>query len=307
MKGNGKSKKIIYVIILTLILLIIALVIYKISTKSREVDTNENINTNIEEIAIMNESESTNSEDLSIELNKNDDIVKELAKKLDFKTYAIASIYKVKYFNLDTIPNDLILRLAWANIDKNDKVIEDDKQIATKETLNNSVKNIFGTKTKYSDNTFTNIDVLKFSGYNENIGDITYADNKYIANYVEGGGGDTPFIYQYIDKAIKNKDEIKIYVKTAFVDITSFNEAQYEYTYTIYKNFDNEKSEFSDKVTDIISTDFYNKNSTDGYTSITLNNNEEITNNLNSYVYTFKLDGSDVAGNYYLYGFSKLK
>jgi len=305
MKENGKSKKIIYVIILTLILLIIALVIYKISTKSKEVDTNEN--TNIEEIAIINESESTNSEDLSIELNKNDDIVKELAKKLDFKTYAIASIYKVKDFNLDTIPNDLILRLAWANIDENDKVIEDDKQIATKETLNNSVKNIFGTKTKYSDNTFTNIDVLKFSGYNENIGDITYADNKYIANYVEGGGGDTPFIYQYIDKAIKNKDEIKIYVKTAFVDITSFNEAQYEYTYTIYKNFDNEKSEFSDKVTDIISTDFYNKNSTDGYTSITLNNNEEITNNLNSYVYTFKLDGSDVAGNYYLYGFSKLK
>lgn len=305
MKENGKSKKIIYVIILTLILLIIALVVYKISTKSKEVDTNEN--TNIEEIAIINESESTNSEDLSIELNKNDDIVKELAKKLDFKTYAIASIYKVKDFNLDTIPNDLILRLAWANIDENDKVIEDDKQIATKETLNNSVKNIFGTKTKYFDNTFTNIDVLKFSGYNENIGDITYADNKYIANYVEGGGGDTPFIYQYIDKAIKNKDEIKIYVKTAFVDITSFNEAQYEYTYTIYKNFDNEKSEFSDKVTDIISTDFYNKNSTDGYTSITLNNNEEITNNLNSYVYTFKLDGSDVAGNYYLYGFSKLK
>ncbi len=305
MKENGKSKKIIYVIILTLILLIIALVIYKISTKSKEVDTNEN--TNIEEIAIMKESESTNSEDLSIELNKNDDIVKELAKKLDFKTYAIASIYKVKDFNLDTIPNDLILRLAWANIDENDKVIEDDKQIATKETLNNSVKNIFGTKTKYSDNTFTNIDVLKFSGYDENIGDITYADNKYIANYVEGGGGDTPFIYQYIDKAIKNKDEIKIYVKTAFVDITSFNEAQYEYTYTIYKNFDNEKSEFSDKVTDIISTDFYNKNSTDGYISITLNNNEEITNNLNSYVYTFKLDGSDVAGNYYLYGFSKLK
>lgn len=312
MKENRNSKKLIFIVILLLILLIIALVIYKISTKSKEIVIDGNKNISIPEAVIYNENEKeevTNQEESAIEIDINNDTVKTLIKKIDFKNYAVASIYKVKEFNLDTIPNELILRLAWASIDENDKKLVEDsevyKQTATKETFDNSVKNIFGKNIKYYDATFTNIDVLKFNGYNENIGDITYADNVYIANYVEGGGAYLPFIYQYIDKAIKNGDEIKIYVKTAFIDVTAFDEAQYEFTYSIYKNFDNEKSEFTDKITDISVTDFNNKYITEGYRSISFNNNEELTNNLNSYVYTFKFDNS--TERYYLSEFSNVK
>ena len=154
----------------------------------------------------------TNNSNKETKLDINDNISQQLLNKINFPTYAISSIYNVKNFDSTNIPNDLILRLGWSKISPEDKTIIKDNEIihqtATKQTLNNSIKNIFG-KINYTDTSFNNTNINTFSGYHENIGEITYSNNLYTANYVEGGGGDVPFIYQQLEKIIKYNNKIK--------------------------------------------------------------------------------------------------
>ena len=186
-----------------------------------------------------------------------DSLVKKLVEKINFPTYATASIYNTGKFNLDTIPNDLILRLGWSKIDSSNKKLKTDTEVytqtSTKEIMKDSITKIFGSKVKYTDKTFTNIDVMTFNGYNENRGDISYSNNLYTADYIEGGGGDVPFIHQEVQKVLKNNDKIELYVKTAFVDTEYIGNID-DFEYIIYQNFENNK--FEGKVAEVTATEF---------------------------------------------------
>ena len=257
-----------------------------------------------------NELNNTNNtiENVETDLDINSNIVKDLLKKINFPTYAVASIYKEGDFNLNTISNDLILRLGWSKIDSNDKKLSSNnntyKQTATKEILKNSILNIFGSKVNYLNESFTNIDVQTFDGYHENKGDIIYSNDLYTANYIQGGGGDVPFIHQEVSKVSKTNNTIKVYVNTAFVNpIYIDNDNGGDFDYIIYKDFKN--NEFEEQITKISSEAFYKNYSSD---QNLLNSNLEIKNiasQLNTYVYTFELDNS--TGEYYLSEFSIAK
>ena len=240
----------------------------------------------------------------AIELELDNEQVKKIIEKISFPTYAVASIYNTKGFDLDTIENHLILRLGWAKAEKeliqNDlDNVGEDKETATKEEIEKSITEIFGKNVEYDNETFNNIDVPIFYGYEENQGKINYKNNKYTANYIESTGGDIPFIHQQIEKVLKHNNKIEVYVKTAFVD-TVYDEGSDKYEYIIYKNFKN--NEFNMKLTQMDSLKFI-----DGYSNEKSNFNknekiDKISDKLNTYVYTFVLDETDK--EYYLNEFN---
>ena len=240
----------------------------------------------------------------AIELELDNEHVKKIIEKISVRTYAVASIYNTKGFDLDTIENHLILRLGWAKAEKEliqsdlDNVGED-KETAPIEEIEKSITAIFGKNVEYDNETFNNIDVPIFYGYEENQEKINYKNNKYTANYIESTGGDIPFIHQQIEKVLKHNNKIEVYVKTAFVD-TVYDEGSDKYEYIIYKNFKN--NEFNMKLTQMDSLKFI-----DGYSNEKSNFNknekiDKISDKLNTYVYTFVLDETDK--EYYLNEFN---
>lgn len=247
----------------------------------------------------------TNNSNKETKLDINDNISQQLLNKINFPTYAISSIYNVKNFDSTNIPNDLILRLGWSKISPEDKTIIKDNEIihqtATKQTLNNSIKNIFG-KINYTDTSFNNTNINTFSGYHENIGEITYSNNLYTANYVEGGGGDVPFIYQQLEKIIKYNNKIDIYVKTAFVD-TEYDKNIDDFKYIIYGDFNN--NTFNTKLLETTSKEFSNNQNLEQISTRENTTLSNVLNKLNTYVYSFELDNSTL--NYYLTSFYKFK
>lgn len=292
------------IIVVSLIAVLIGLIIYAYKT------INEIKNDVAKSPEIHEANESVLKDGESVELEQNNNEVKELIKKINFPTYAVASIYKTKGFNMDTIENDLILRLGWAKVEK--KLVENDvdnigeyKEIVEKKDLNNGITEIFGENIEYTDETFNNIDVPTFYGNEENQGNINCYNNTYTANYIESEGRDVPFIHQQIEKVLKYNDKIEVYVKTAFIN-TEYDEVANEYEYIIYKNFDN--NEFNMKVTQMDSIKFvdaYLENETDLDGFKTNSQIEKISNKLNTYVYTFKLDKTNE--NYYLSAFNEAK
>lgn len=292
------------IIVVSLIAVLIGLIIYAYKT------INEIKNDVAKNPEIHEANESVLKDGESVELEQNNNEVKELIKKINFPTYAVASIYKTKGFNMDTIKNDLILRLGWTKVEK--KLVENDvdnigeyKQIVEKKDLENSITEIFGENIEYTDETFNNIDVPTFYGYEANQGNINCYNNTYTANYIESEGRDVPFIHQQIEKVLKYNDKIEVYVKTAFIN-TEYDEVANEYEYIIYKNFDN--NEFNMKVTQMDSIKFvdaYLENETDLDGFKTNSQIEKISNKLNTYVYTFKLDKTNE--NYYLSSFNEAK
>ena len=247
----------------------------------------------------------TDNSNKETKLDINDNISQQLLNKINFPTYAISSIYNVKNFDSTNIPNDLILRLGWSKISPEDKTIIKDNEIihqtATKQTLNNSIKNIFG-KINYTDTSFNNTNINTFSGYHENIGEITYSNNLYTANYVEGGGGDVPFIYQQLEKIIKYNNKIDIYVKTAFVD-TKYDENLDDFKYIIYSDFNN--NTFNTKLLETTSKEFSNNQNLEQISTRENKTISNVLNKLNTYVYSFELDNS--TQKYYLTSFYKFK
>lgn len=246
------------------------------------------------------------------ELDVNDNIVRKLIEKIDFPIYATASIYNEGKFNLNTISNDLVLRLGWTKTDKqlvNNNVdnIGEYKQTATKKNLEECINKIFGNDVKVNHKSFTNIDVPVFYGYEENQGEIIYSNNLYTANYVEGGGGDVPFIHQEVKKVLKDNNKIEVYVKTAFIDTEYIdNDNGGDFEYIIYKNYKNDK--FEEKLATTTSEKFIKNYSNDEYNGkMFLEPNSEIApivDQLNTYVYTFELDNA--TGEYYLSGFNNV-
>lgn len=293
-KNNDKrpSTVMFMIVIFILIIIILCLGVYTYNLKvelekiknSIAFEENEDSSNNIGVIDL-------NKEEKWEELNKNNSTVKTLIEKIDFPTYAVASIYNQGSFNNVTIPNDLILRLSWSKAEK--KVVNGDgeyKQTATESDMENSVLNIFGTNVNYTDASFTNINVPTFHSYEENRGVVDYTGGLYQADYAEGGGGDTPFIHQEIGKVLKYSDRIELYVKTAFID-TKYNENTGDFDYILYNDFSND--EFKGKVAEMTATEFNNAYSDEENERSLLNSNSKISEieaELNSHVYTFTLN-----------------
>lgn len=304
-------------IIIILIIALVCLGMYTSKIKNSSEKGNDDtyqLSQNATEETSKNTVESTNL-DVGEEININDSVAKKIIDKLNFDTYAKASIYKVGEFTINTIPNDLILRLGWDKINSSNKSILDDvfKEIATSEAMKESIANIFGTKVKYTDNSFEKIDVAKFynyQGYTGTMGIITYDNNLYTSNLFQGGGGDLPFIHEELQKIVKYNDKMEVYVKTTFVDTEYVGDSISDFYYIMYKDFDFNTNNFKEQLAKTTESDFTKSYSDDEYNGqqIFLKPNQEvskISSNLNTYVYTFELDNA--TGEYYLSGFNIYK
>lgn len=276
----------------------------KINQLNKNISNLENlINSTLLSNTIKNNSADDTNKETKLDIN--DNIAQQLLNKINFPTYAVSSIYNVKNFNSTNIPNDLILRLGWSKINHNNKTITNNNEIiqqtATKQTLHNSIENIFG-KINFTDTSFNNTNIKTFSGYHENIGEINYSNNLYTANYVESGGGDVPFIYQQLEKILKYNNKIDIYVKTAFVN-TEYNENTDDCKYLIYSDFNNDT--FKTKLLETTSKEFSNNQNLEQISTKENKTLSNILNKLDTYVYSFELDTS--TSNYYLISFYKFK
>ena len=284
------------IILFLLVITIIAVGIYVYKTTNKT----DSLKTAESDVKLLKEGE-------SIEIDGDDEQVEKIIKKISFPTYAVASIYETKGFDMDTIGNDLILRLAWTNVEKelvpnNIDNIGEYKQTSNKEEIEKSITKIFGKDVEYLNETFDNIDVPKFYGYEENQGKINYKNNIYTANYIEGGGEDIPFIHQQIEKVLKYNNKIEVYVKTAFID-TEHDEASNKCQYIIYKNFKND--EFNMKLTQMDSSKFIDAYSGEEGAFTKNEQIDKLSDKLNTYVYTFVLN--EVDKEYYLNEFNIAK
>ncbi len=231
-------------------------------------------------------------ENVGTELNINDSIVKTLTDKIDFNTNARASIYKVGSFNSTTIPNDLMLKLGWDSIENKPQITGNNplpNETITKNSMSQSIANIFGSTVTYTDASFTVVDVETFHGYRGMFGStVNYSNNIYSIELFQGGGGDCPFIHEQVTKALKYNNKIEVYVKTAFVD-TKYVESSDSFEYILYKDFNFATNTFNNQLSKIAAT----------------KKMPELSSDFNTYVYTFDLDNSN--GNYYLSGFNMAK
>lgn len=301
------SSAILIAIIFLLIIVILALSIYFNKNNFNNVDNDmiQNYNETNKNITNTSQSNIENSNiDNTIELDRNNSTIKNLLDTISFPTYAIASIYNVSSFDLNSIPNDLILRLGWSKIDNQDKITDTTHnpftQTVSSETLKNSITNIFGPNLKYTDASFKNIDIPTFNDYFENQ-EVSYSNNTYTSDYVQGGGGEAPFIYQELQKAIKTGNKIQLFIKTAFID-TVYDENTNEFNYVIYKNFN---TKFEDKLIETDSSTFTQNYSDGEYnnTIFTKSNSviSPISDKLTTYIYTFEFD--DTTQKYYFSSF----
>lgn len=287
------------VIIFLLVIALILLGVYTLALKNSNTQKS-NISSNTD---VADSSQSTTVDTSKNEVNKpvanvgteldvNDSIVKNLTDKVDFNTNAKASIYKVGSFNSSNIPNDLMLKLGWDSI-KDKKQVEGlnplPDEVVTKEEMAQSISNIFGSKINYTDASFTTVDVEKFHGYRGTFGDtVNYSNNTYSIELFQGGGGPAPFIYEQVTKALKYDNKIEVYVKTGFVDF-EYVESSDSFNEILYKNFDFALNKFEYQVSKMPET----------------KNLPELTDEFDTYVYTFDLNSS--SGNYYLSGFNIAK
>ena len=111
-----------------------------------------------------------------------------------------------------------------------------------------------------------------------------------------------------VQKAIKEGIEIKLVVKTAFID-AFFNEDINDFTYNLYSDFDFDTEKFENQVISVSEKEFYQDipQTVEAFQSIRLVDNhvfEQIKEKLNTYEYTFR-KVSETEG-YYLVEFKKI-
>ena len=238
-------------------------------------------------------------------LNNQNQTVNKLIEKIILPINTTASIYKVGTFDENTIPDDLKLRIGWANLKEESKfhakqATGESIIVVEKSAMQESIKDIFGNQVKYKDVSFDNTNLKVFSTYAETQGIIDYEGESYTAiineNFEESG---MSFIYQEIQKVIQYDNEIVIIMKAAFVN-------QEDGKCIIYQNYNDD---FENKLLEttyekLFENSVFNKKTGEG--AIAISNNEElneIRNELNTYKYIFEKD--ELIGEYYLKEFKK--
>ena len=302
---------IIYCSIIVLILLFsfLFLIFFSYNKKPAKAEQHSNISD------VNNTTEENKQINIEKDIQVDTETLKNLVDKINFPTYATASLYNVKSFDLNTIPNDLILRLGWSKINihdesvslyrNNDEVIQ--TQTVPKNTLYQKISNIFGTNIQYEDSSFINDNISTFNNIVDNPGSINYSNDIYTASYVASSGGTSPFIHQEIEKVIKSDNTVKLYVKTAYVDL-KYSDDLMGYYYYIYKDFNFESNTFENFIKKIADNSFFEFSSANDLPGIiSLNANQgiyKISNKLNTYVYTFEYNENNK--DYYLSSFDML-
>lgn len=263
-----------------------------------------NVTSNAEKTNTVN-TENKTSQEKGEELKISNRDVQKILEKFNFSSSnVISSIYKIGEFNKTDIPNQLVLKLGWYKLDneKTTKDYENLRETVDAKVLKDSIYSVFGKDIKYQDRAFKYGNVDIFTAYA--IEDINYNTNtdKYEATIFQGGGGDIPFIHEEFSKAIKRDNEIKIYVKTAFVDSTWVDNN--DFVYDIYSDYNFRKETFENKLYTTNATEFYkNYNYTNKLTENVNGEIGKIIDKLDTYVYTFTLDKD--SGEYYFTAFNK--
>lgn len=279
------------------------------SKMSQSNTTNNQVKNNNETVDEVIEEDGTITE----ETNKGEEVdfttpeIKKVLDKIDYDTPYLAGIYKQGNFNRETIPNDLILRLAFEKWSHNDyeKNGEQPYQKMSKEEMKEYVTNLFGKNIKYNDAPFLTLTVGRFDAYTEICDGVDYSDydENYVTEYHPGGGGDRPFIHQQVNKVLKYDDKLEIYVKTVFGDVIGTTNDENYFIYEIYKNYNFKTDVFDNSLLEVVNEQFYDGagyNKRINFQSPVLN---DILDQIDTYVYTFEYD--ETANDYYLSEFKK--
>ena len=222
-----------------------------------------------------------------------------------------ADVYMEGDFDIDTISNELILKLAWnailSDIDdsvdyEEDGYFSDGIEITgvgdtgdegtitiTQEKMKEKISEIFGSEITYTDESFNNESHEYFWEYRNGVEEVTYSDGIYIAEYLQGGGAEIPEIEEYAYKVVEYEDNIEIYIKM-YAKIY-YDEITDEYAVSYYDGYD-----------------FTSDDETGLGEEIEISGDEisetELENIETTYKYTFAIDSQ--TGDYYLTGFCEV-
>lgn len=301
-----KSKKYIEISIggIIAVLFIVLLVVLNITLGKKAYNMSKGNNT------IQNNVIDTNAEveeTIGTVLNNQNSQVTKLIEKIVLPISTTANIYQAGTFDEETIPDDLKLRIGWANLKEESKFHAKQANgesiiVVEKDEMQESIKEIFGKQVKYKDVSFDNTNVKGFSTYAETQGIINYDGETYTGTINESvDGEEVSFIYQEIQKVIQYDNEIVIVMKAAFVN-------EEEEKLVIYQNYNDD---FENRLLEttyekMFENSVFNKSTGEG--AIAINNNKvlnSIRDELSTYKYTFIKD--EFSEEYYLKKFEKEK
>lgn len=206
-----------------------------------------------------------------------------------------------------TNPNDLKLRIGWANLEEEPKfhakqATGESIIVVEKVAMEESIKEIFGSQVEYKEASFDNTNVKEFAECSETQGIISYDGETYTGVVNEATKeGKVAIVYQEIQKVVQYDNKIVIYVKTGFVN-------KENNTYVIYQNY---SQNFENKLMEIAPEELFKDtsfNKITGEGTIAVSENKAINsirNELDTYKYIFEKDNS--TGEYYLKEFEKEK
>lgn len=249
-KKEIKMNLVTFLLLIAVILLLILTLFLGISLY-RTQNNLENNNLAKNNIVVTNEAVEENNDNVK---EKGEEVdfttpeIKKVLEKIDYDTPYLAGIYKQGNFNRETIPNDLILRLAFESwtydYDFKQNVPGKIEKISQKD-MNKYITNLFGKNIKYNDSSFFNITVPTFDSYTEFRGEVSFEEHneEYSSKWQSVGGGDKNTIHQQVNKVLKYEDKLEVYVKTAFIKV-GWLEDKDDFEYDIYKNYDFKKDEF---------------------------------------------------------------
>ena len=313
-----------YIVVLAImIVLIIILIILNLkqdSTETNTIDTSNTVTENSEEIEATEETETAQGTEIT-DQDEIEDIMEEIEESYA-EIFENADVYMEGDFDIDTIPNELILKLAWNaiileavdesgtdyagdlsysgdGIEITNVTMTDPGTITiTQEKMKEKISEIFGEDIEYTDDSFDNSPhEYLWGGYStcaDGTYEVTYENNEYIAEYVEGGGDGFPVLKEYAYEAIEYEDSIEIYVKM-YIETPHYTEVgDEEYEEDGYAYYDG--------------YDFTQDDETGLGEEIEISGDEisetELENIETTYKYTFTIDSE--TGDYYLSGFCEV-
>ena len=215
-----------------------------------------------------------------------------------------ACIYKNVGFTRNTIPNDLILRMGFDSATSNLTEWNESVHISAKQ-MSQAIQNIFGKNMKFKHSNFYFVDEPVFYDYTawqtliEYYEQLNELGEVYVAYVTEGGGGAQPGIGENIQKILQYNNKIEVYVNPVFCDYPNGDEGPE----LIYRSFDFTKGEFVDEIKENSQIDYSEDKFIDLDEKIEFTYGNNVSNKLDTYVYTFELDSTD--GEYYLSSFEK--
>lgn len=283
------------IIILGLVVLIIQLGKYAYNLNKKDTTTDNEIETS---------SNQSTTQEIGNVINKNNEVVPKIINQITFSPKVTASIYSEGEFTAESMPNDLKLKMGWSKT-KNESILksinENNEEVETieKMTMDETIKTVLGPTTESKGESFDYAKVTSFAASDEK---VTYSAGLYTKISKNLQEEKTPFIYQEVQKVVRYSEKIILYVKTVYIVVEDGK-------YIVYKGYEN--NEFTEKLFEIkpeelLGDVIIDQNSGEG--SITIEPNaklDDIRNQLDTYKYTFKLDGS--TQEYYLSEFGKDK